>query len=110
MAQGEIVDFQLTQESALNEAIRLSGKIETLEQHLELLKMRLAIQEDFTLAELVNIFDTQKKGFVTESDIRRSFESQAISQSDPNDIALFLIEISQQGGGDLKVPPKIVYH
>ena len=46
--------------------------MESLQSFLDLLRMRLSIQEDFTLGGIVTLFDTTKKGYITANDIRRA--------------------------------------
>lgn len=66
---GTTVDFALTSES-VDAAMKVIQQLNTLHQFLDLLRMRLAIQEDFTLGALVSLFDPGKKGFVTIGDLR----------------------------------------
>ena len=63
------VDFALTSGS-VDAAMRVIQQLNTLNQFLDLLRMRLAIQQDFTLGSLVSQFDQDKKGFVTIDDFR----------------------------------------
>ena len=71
------VDFALTSDS-VDAAMRVIQQLNTLNQFLDLLRMRLAIQQDFTLGSLVSQFDHDKKGFVTIDDFRpqASLEAQ----------------------------------
>lgn len=50
------IDFALTSES-VDAAIKVIQQLNTLNQFIDLLRMRLAIQEDFTLGALVALFD-----------------------------------------------------
>ena len=59
-----IVDFQLTNET-METAFKVYKQLDQLNQFLDLLRMRLAIQKDFTIGGLVQVFDPKKKGYIT---------------------------------------------
>ena len=65
------VDFALTQKT-MNISEKVSEKLESLHSFLDLLRMRLAIQQDFTLSNIVTLFDYSRKGFITVDDLKKA--------------------------------------
>ena len=50
--------------------VKVEGQLESLRSFLDLLRMRISIQQDFTLGGVVHYFDSGKKGYITVDDIR----------------------------------------
>jgi hypothetical protein len=72
-----LVDFALTQKT-INITEKVGEQLESLHSFLDLLRMRLAIQEDFTLSSIVTLFDSSKKGFITVDDLKRADVLQSL--------------------------------
>ena len=71
MNADEFVEFALSQKT-VNIADKVDDKLENLKQFLDLLRMRLSIQEDFTFGGIVALFDPKKKGYITADDLKRA--------------------------------------
>ena len=71
MNADEFVEFALSQKT-VNIVDKVDDKLENLKQFLDLLRMRLSIQEDFTFGGIVTLFDPKKKGYITADDLKRA--------------------------------------
>lgn len=72
MNADQFVDFALTQKSVVDISVKVDGQLESLRSVLDLLRMRLSIQEDFTLGGIVAYFDPMKKGYITAEDLKKA--------------------------------------
>ena len=100
MTRGPIIDFQLTNET-MEFAFKVYRQLEQLEQFLDLLRMKLAIQHDFTIGGLVQVFDPKKKGFITLSDLRNSDISGNLSSIEEEDMKYIFRGVSSPKNKEL---------
>ena len=64
----QVVDFTLSMKT-VNLPNKVDQQLESLLSFLDLLRMRLSIQEDLTFGGIVSFFDPSKKGFITVEDL-----------------------------------------
>ena len=83
-----LVDFALSSKT-LDISMKVRGQLESLNQFLDLLRMRLSIQEDFTMGAIVTMFDKTKKGFITINDVKKADAFSSLEQLD-NDVLNYI--------------------
>ena len=66
--------------------VKVEGQLESLRSFLDLLRMRISIQQDFTLGGVVHYFDSGKKGYITVDDIRAADSMSSLKQFDDDDL------------------------
>ena len=81
----QFVDFALTQQT-VDISVKVDGQLESLRSFLDLLRMRLSIQEDFTLGGIVSYFDPSKKGYITAADLKNADVHQSLDHLDDEDL------------------------
>ena len=66
--------------------MKVDGQLESLKSFLDLLRMRLSIQEDFTLGGIVAYFDPKKKGYITAADLKQADVQHSMDHLDDDDL------------------------
>ena len=81
----QFIDFELSAQT-INITLKVDEKLEALRSFLDLLRMRLSIQEDFTLGGIVNFFDPSKKGYITAADLKNADVLKSMDQLEDDDL------------------------
>ena len=96
IAADNFIDFALTQKS-VNISVKVDKQLESLRSFLDLLRMRISIQQDFTLGGVVHFFDPTKKGYITVADLKAADTMRSLDNLTDDDLHHFF-------GGTLPKP------
>lgn len=85
----QFIDFALTQKT-VEISIKVGNQLQSLLSFLDLIRMRLSIQQDFTLGGIVNFFDPSKKGFITVDDLQKADVMKSMEKLEDEDLKFAL--------------------
>ena len=85
IAAENFIDFALTQKT-VDISVKVDGQLDNLRNFLDLLRMRISIQPDFTLGGVVHFFDPGKKGYINVSDLKSADCMQSLDALPDEDL------------------------